>query len=236
MSEEVIGETSVEIIDDGEQSTAVGSIEAEEGNIELPSDAPKEGEEAVPKTKEATEEATSGEEPKAPKSLIEEYSAKFEEAGEITEEMYTELADKGYDKDTVDTLKAGIEANNKVKAIAVLETAGTTPDEFSKATEWAKENWDGDKISEFNEAIGASDGLAQKLLIQSLMGEYTSGNTTPNEPIHSGANNVPQSTQGYADMEEMIRDMSDPRYDIQSYNYSPAYYDKVRVKASKSKF
>jgi len=234
MSSDVIGEevTVTEITDDGATASApIDEVENPE-DVALPSDEgnTEEKEEGVSEAKEGDDETPPSEEP--PKSLIEEYTSKFKEAGEITQEMYDDLAAKGYDKDTVDTLKAGIEAKSQADAVVVLEAAGTTPEAFNEAINWAKENWSEAQVAEYNEAIGTAEGTAQKLIIQSLMNSYTTGNPAEDTtPVHSGATNIPKSSQGYESMDDMITDMHDRRYEP-----GTAYYNKVQAKAARSKF
>ena len=61
------------------------------------------------------------------------------------------------------------------------------------------------------------------------------GNTTVDGNIHGRNTNTP-NPQGYTSQDEMVSDMSDPRYDHRSIRYDPAYYKAVRAKATKSNF
>jgi len=214
-----------------EENTASESVMAEE-EVVLPSDEGKE--EEVPAEVEDETSPDEEETESAPQSLIQEYTAKVEaNGGEITEEMYAELAAKGYDKDTVDTLKAGIEAKQEAQAAQILSDAGTNQGEFKEAVEWAKDNWSPERIARFNSAVESNSGESLTAVIEGLMDTFNAaGGPKVEEPVHSGVANPSPSTRGYSDMDEMIKDMGDPRYkDIYS-----SYHKAVKAKAAKSKF
>ena len=200
--------------------------------LRLPSES-EEGKEIVPPTEETTEETLPSETPEKV-SLIEEYTKLVtENGGDLTEEMYTELADKGYDKDTVDTIKAGVEAKQASEASAILETAGTTGEDFSKAVEWAKETWSPERVARFNDLVDANKGDGLVGIVESLMDNYNSSNTpTVEENIHSGTVTQSPSSRGYANEEAMLMDMADSRYK----DTNSPYHKAVKAKVMKSTF
>ena len=230
-STEVAVETiNNEVSEDG--TTVVGSmLEPTPEDLALPSE--EGSEEEVPKAEDKPEETLPSDEPEK-LSLIDEYTKLVQENdGVITDEMYKALADKGYDKTTVDTIKAGIEATQASEATAILESAGTTQEDFSQAVEWAKENWSPERIERFNTLVSNNSGDSLVGVIEGLMDNYSSGTSpTVDEPIHSGISKASPSSKGYADENAMLMDMADARYK----DTNSPYHRAVKAKAMKSTF
>lgn len=216
-----------EVSEDG--TTVVGSLlEPTPEDLTLPSDEVEE--EVVP---EVEEEKVTEDEPEKI-SLIDEYTKLVQENdGVITDEMYKALADKGYDKTTVDTIRAGIEATQASEASAILESAGTTQEDFTQAVEWAKENWSPERIERFNSLVTNNSGDSLVGVIEGLMDNYNSGSTPAvDEPIHSGVSKASPTNRGYADENAMLMDMQDSRYK----DTNSPYHKAVKAKAMRSTY
>ena len=167
--------------------------------------------------------------------LITEYAERGEE---LSEEDYQVLKEKGYSRQRVDIYKAGVQAQKQAAAAATLEKAGTNSAEANEALAWARENWSEERITQFNKTIDSVDQEVQIQMIQMLTDGYRGTISTTEQaegPIHG--QHPPQATnRGYANMNQMIADMSDPRYDMRTFQYDQEYYNAVRAKAAISDF
>lgn len=181
-----------------------------------------------------TEDADRPNESQTTEELIEEYAQR---GTDLTEEDYEVLKEKGYSRRQVDLYKAGLEAEKQKAALATIEKAGTTAEEAAKAAQWARENWSEERITEFNTAIDSVPENVQVQMLQMLTESYRS-NSVPavDSNVHSNGPSTSKATQGYESMEQMVADMSNPRYDQRSFKYDPAYYKAVRDKAARSNF
>lgn len=221
--EEVV-EVQSNILSDVELDNILSDEETPPGEVpevRLPSDGednPEDELEAL-KAKIAELEKQSNENtPEPTPDLVSEYVAKYQEqGGELSEADYTELAAKGYSKEFVDTyvqgLNAKVTAEQQARVKELAEPYGGEA-ALQEAIGWAKESWNDTDKKAFNENISNGDPTVQKLLIASLMREYSVSKQTtptPNQPIHS--NNAPQApSKGYETKSDMMKDMADPRY------------------------
>lgn len=167
------------------------------------------------------------------KDLIDEYTNR---GTEITEEDYAVLKEKGYSKEQVDTYKAGVEAQQATKAVELMTTAGTTPDEAKQAGEWARENWSEDRVSQFNTAISTANTDVQVQMLQMLTETYRNDSSKPQavDPIHAQSRGLSKST-AYESMEQLMVDIGDPRYDRHGNGTRDmAFYNAVKAKVAKS--
>lgn len=165
--------------------------------------------------------------------LIEHY---VDRGTELTEEDYKTLEEKGYSKKQVDRYANGIKAEQQAEAMETLTEAGVTLDEVNQSLEFARDNWDEARIERTNTMLASSDRNVQIQALQMLQDAYSANSPQGLDGnIHS--NTTPQApSQGYDSMEQMIVDMSDPRYDTRSFKHDPAFYKAVRDKAAKSDF
>ena len=212
MPEKFSGKTAEEI------AKSYMELEAFKAKEETP---PKEPNEPPPK-----EDAT------PTQDLIDEYVTR---GTELTEEDYKDLEEKGYSQKQVDTYKAGVEAQQTQKAVALLDSAGTTSEEAQNAASWARENWSEERVAQYNVAIEGASEAVQVQMIQMLTEQFRTNGNTPPPPDQLHSNNRPApTTKGYESMEQLIADQSNPKYDQRNFNYDPAYYKAVREKAARS--
>jgi len=150
-----------------------------------------------------------------PADIVKEYTQKLiDNGGDFTEEDYTKLAEKGYTKDFVDNYKAGVEQKQKEDIKNTFIEASTTQEDFQKAGEWARQNWDETRINEFNEAMNeaysSNNKAIQKSLIRSLTDSF---NTAPKKAQTFHGKSVAETTvNGYKTKSDYIKDANDIRY------------------------
>ena len=166
--------------------------------------------EAKPAEQEAPQEQEA-----PPQNLVKEYMEKFETNGQaLTEADYADLASKGYDKEFVDTYIAGIQAANVKAAEELVKDIGGL-EKFNEAKLWAQDNWNEQEIAVFDKAIAeansSEDKATLKVLLNSVMKEYTGSQAKPNAPIHT---NTPTKVEslGYDSKAAMMKDMDNPLY------------------------
>jgi hypothetical protein len=110
----------------------------------------------------------------------------------------------------------------------------TTLEEYNEAVKWASENWSEEDIQAFNKVLQSGDESAIRLAVKGLITDYKGGAGGKTDGInqinlHGGTKPANDTIVGYKSEAEMIKDMSDPRY-----NTDPAYRKKVQAKIAKT--
>lgn len=88
--------------------------------------------------------------------------------------------------------------------------------EYRKAQEWAVQNLAEAEVDAFNKALDEAKGneAVIKVLTKSLVDKYKAGTPEPvGAPIHSSSTTRVDAPKGYATKSDMMKDMSDPRYE-----------------------
>ena len=138
--------------------------------------------------------------------LAEEYS----NDGKLSDDSMKILKDAGFPESVVNAYLSGLEAINERFATQVKGFAGGE-DGYAKLTEFIKTQPQS-VIDAFNSTI-ATGNLGQiELTIGGLMSKMNKAYGTSNPTIMGGVANV--ATEGYTSMEQMTKDMSDPRYQV----------------------
>ena len=138
--------------------------------------------------------------------LAEEYS----NDGKLSDDSMKILKDAGFPESVVNAYLSGLEAINERFATQVKGFAGGY-DGYSKLTEFIKTQPQS-VIDAFNSTI-ATGNLGQiELTIGGLMSKMNKTYGTANPTIMGGAANA--AAEGYTSMEQMTKDMSDPRYQV----------------------
>lgn len=140
-------------------------------------------------------------------SLAEEYN----NSGELSEESLKALEKAGYPKTVVDVYLKGLQATterfvSQVKSFAGGEDGYTQLISFLRSQPQTK-------VDAFNAAIKTGNLGQIQLAINGIKAEMTTKYGTANPTVmgNGSANNNPT---GYTSMEEMTKDMSDPRYQV----------------------
>ncbi len=138
--------------------------------------------------------------------LAEEYS----NDGALSEDSMKILKEAGFPESVVNAYLSGLEAINERFVTQVKGFAGGD-DGYTKLTEFIKTQPQ-NVIDAFNSTI-ATGNLGQiELTIGGLMSKMNKAYGTSNPTIMGGATN--SNAEGYTSMEQMTKDMSDPRYQV----------------------
>lgn len=149
--------------------------------------------------------------------LADEYS----NVGKLSEDSMKVLKDAGFPESVVNAYLAGLEATNERFVNTVKGYAGGD-EGYQKLTEFIKTQPKG-VVEAFNASI-ATGNLGQiQLTIDGLMAKMAKTYGTSNPTIMGGVANA--QAQGYTSMEQMTKDMSDPRYQV-----DPAFTRSVMMK------
>lgn len=140
-------------------------------------------------------------------SLAEEYN----NSGELSEESLKALEKAGYPKTVVDVYLKGLQATterfvSQVKSFAGGEDGYTQLISFLRSQPQTK-------VDAFNAAIKTGNLGQIQLAINGIKAEMTTKYGTANPTVmgNGSANNNPT---GYTSMNEMTKDMADPRYQV----------------------
>ncbi|TXR49896.1 capsid assembly protein [Phyllobacterium endophyticum] len=153
--------------------------------------------------------------------------------GEALPEEAYKLAKERFgvtDKSMVDAyMKGAIEqtgAKNAEYSSTIKSIAGGEA-EYAKLTEWAAESLSEEEIAEYNEAVHSGDAKLAKAATQALNFRFKAEGGKAPSLLGGRTNATP--TPGYANMDEMVRDVNDPRYDS-----DPAFRRQVEAKIALS--
>lgn len=158
---------------------------------------------------------------------IEAVGTEYREKGELSEDTYKMLEEKGFDKATVDGYFEGQKAVAKLQQDEVMETVGGA-EKFQELQTWAAEHLSEEEIEVYNQAVVSSNAAA-KMAVQAIQAKYVQANgqapqLITSEGASTGAGDVFQSKF------EMTKAMEDTRY----WN-DPDYQKEVTEKVKRSK-
>lgn len=152
--------------------------------------------------------------------------------GSLADKSYEALAKQGVSKVLVDSFIKGqlamATATVNTMRSAAFEAAGGE-DAYKEAVQWAaaSENMSDAEVASFNAIVNGTDTGAIKTAVAGLMAKYKAGGG--NEPNNIGGGVGGRGGPGYANQEQMLRDMQDPRY-----SSDPAYRAKVEAKVMRT--
>jgi hypothetical protein len=143
----------------------------------------------------------------------------YENDGTLTEEMYDQLNEAGFSDETIDAYLGGLrnqmgyEESGQVLGdgeIADIKAIAGGEEGYEQVVEWAGQNLPAEDIEAFDEVINTANEAAVRFAVKALVGQYedamgrTPDLVTGKQPVAGAA---------YRSMAEVVRDMSDPRYD-----------------------
>ena len=200
----------------------------EDGKEETPQ-AENEQEEVLP---EASEESPQELSPTA--QLITSASDEYDANGQLTPETLNQLAAMP-SKDLVEAYMQ-MQANQPVDntgditdaQVNEIKTAAGGEEAYAQITEWASNNLQPNEISAFDEVINSGSVDAIRLAVNGLKAQYENANGYEGRMLQ-GKPPVEQKDV-YRSQAELVRDMSDSRYDS-----DPAYRQDVMAKLDRSK-
>jgi hypothetical protein len=144
----------------------------------------------------------------------------YENEGTLTPEMYDELNEAGFSDETIDAYLGGLrnqlgyeeaEANTLGDSeIADIKNIAGGEQGYADVVQWASENLPEADIEAFDEVINTANEAAVRFAVKALVGQYEDAvGRTPD--LVTGKQS--STGQAYRSMAEVVRDMSDPRYD-----------------------
>ena len=144
----------------------------------------------------------------------------YENDGTLTPEMYDQLNEAGFSDETIDAYLGGLrnqlgyeeaEANTLGDSeIADIKNIAGGEQGYADVVQWASENLPAAYIAAFDEVINTANEAAVRFAVKALVGQYEDAvGRTPD--LVTGKQS--STGQAYRSMAEVVRDMSDPRYD-----------------------
>lgn len=148
----------------------------------------------------------------------------YEETGNISSRTLADLSAAGYPRELIESLLDSQKALEERFVNAVYETAGGKQ-EFERTIQWAAANLPQGTVDAFNDAIDKSNLEVISLMIEGIKSKMVTSRGTSNPTIMGGSGGSSGVTKGFASKADMIKAMSDPRY-----NRDPAYTRSVEQK------
>ena len=143
----------------------------------------------------------------------------YENDGTLTPEMYDELNEAGFSDETIDAYLGGLrnqlgydDAGETLgdSEIADIKNIAGGEQGYADVVQWASENLPAEDIEAFDEVINTANEAAVRFAVKALVGQYEDAvGRTPD--LVTGKQS--STGQAYRSMAEVVRDMSDPRYD-----------------------
>jgi len=144
----------------------------------------------------------------------------YENDGTLTDEMYDQLNEAGFSDETIDAYLGGL--RNQLgyedaeggtlddSEIADIKNIAGGEQGYADVVQWASENLPEADIEAFDEVINTANEAAVRFAVKALVGQYEDAvGRTPD--LVTGKQS--STGQAYRSMAEVVRDMSDPRYD-----------------------
>lgn len=196
-------------------------LEAKLGTPKAPEKAP-EGEAPTPPVPEAQKAAE-----KAGVDMA-KYSTEYDTNGKLSDESYATLAERGFDKATVDTYIAGQQAIADRYQDAAFATAGGK-DALTQMNTWAQANLTPAEVASYNKAVTSGDVGMMQLAVSGLKARYAADNGTEGRPVIPNTSTA--KAGGFVTHTEMTTAMKDPRY-----RKDPDYRREVERRVAESTF
>jgi hypothetical protein len=143
----------------------------------------------------------------------------YENDGTLTEEMYDQLNEAGFSDETIDAYLGGLRAElgyddaasvlSESEISNIKDIAGGE-EGYAQVVQWASENLPEEDIEAFDEVINTANEAAVRFAVKALVGQYEDAVGRTPELVTGKQSSTGQA---YRSMAEVVRDMSDPRYD-----------------------
>ena len=208
-----------------------GKLGQLDGQEETPEAQTKtEQEEVLPET---SEEIITAPSPAA--ELITSASDEFAESGALTAETIEKFSSMS-SKDLVEAymqvqanLPQTVESNDITDAqVAEIRNFVGGENAYESITNWAAENLDKGSIQAFDDIISSGSTEAIKLAVSGLKAQYETANGYEGRMV-TGKSPQPADQDVFRSQQELVRAMSDPRYDD-----DPAYRQDIMAKLDRS--
>jgi hypothetical protein len=141
-------------------------------------------------------------------------SKEYADAGGLSDDTYTKLADAGYPKEMVDIYIEGLTNRLNVTTNAAYEITGGA-DGYGEMIDWAIANLDADEQNAFDRAVNSNNKATVVMAVKGLkatMDAAVKANASeePEEQIGKGGKS---NATTYETMDDYMADLDDPKYD-----------------------
>lgn len=179
------------------------------------SDIDTSAETSVEKATQTFQEASKAEE-EAKKALadkglsFDDAAAEYERDGKLSERTYQDLEKAGFGRNLVDAYIAGVEARSNAVANTIMNSVGGQ-EAYNKIANYIASKGDS-AIDAYNNLVEQGNVSAISMFLSGVQAEMTLKNGTSNRTI-MGSQVSANVNSGYSSQDEMVKAMSDPRYE-----------------------
>lgn len=148
--------------------------------------------------------------------------------GKISDENYAKLDGAGFPKSVVDAMVAGAVAQQGAFDAKVFELGGGK-ENWKAASAWAAKNAHA-SVDAFNKAYASGDIVTIAAVQKGLLADYKAATGTKNKILQGNRQGAPapkNAVKGFANSNEMVKAMQDPRY-----NRDATYTKEVEAKVA----
>lgn len=173
------------------------------------------GESDADKATKVFQEASKAEE-EAKKALadkglsFDDAAAEYERDGKLSERTYQDLEKAGFGRNLVDAYIAGVEARSNAVANTIMNSVGGQ-EAYNKIANYIASKGDS-AIDAYNNLVEQGNVSAISMFLSGVQAEMTLKNGTSNRTI-MGSQVSANVNSGYSSQDEMVKAMSDPRYE-----------------------
>ena len=163
-----------------------------------------------------------------------EFRDEFSKDGKLSEESYTKLAEKGFDKPLVDTYIKGLQSSTtEAKALVdqeitkIQESVGGE-EAFNAIRTWAESNLSEEDAKAYNTAVDSGSPELARMAVENLKYRYEQAVGKDPQLLKGGLKTPPADV--FESTAQVVEAMRDPRY-----GKDPAYTKAVAEKLGRSK-
>ena len=145
----------------------------------------------------------------------------YQNDGTLTNEMYDQLNEAGFSDEVIDAYLGGLRSQmgyDDSEAVALsdseisqIKNIAGGEDGYARLVDWAGQNLPQEDIEAFDEVINTANQAAVRFAVKALMSQYEDAMGRDPDLV-TGKQSV--QGEGYRSMAEVVRDMSDSRYDM----------------------
>lgn len=135
-------------------------------------------------------------------SFLNSFNEEYEEKGELSEDSYKKLADKGYSKGIVNELIEARVAKAEVQYNKVVAVAGTE-DQYKDLVDWAKDNLDDAQKQDYNSRIASGQQSVIEDAVNFLLYKREQSGETPVTRIKGSSFDTSAGVKPFKDMDEL---------------------------------
>lgn len=139
----------------------------------------------------------------------------FAGAGEISEDVYTKLAEAGYPREMVEAYRRGIQQTADTAAasaevgVAEIKAAAGGEADYAKLQSWMASNMSEADLTPYNEAVTSGDTAKAKAAVAEAAAKWRADVGVEGDLL---AGHAPSGQKGYNTEAEWLADMAKPEY------------------------